>query len=105
MSEFANVTVIREANIYFDGKVTSRTVIFNNGTRKTLGIMLPGEYQFGTQEKELMEITAGELDVLLPGQSEWQTFRGGQAFEAPPNSSFKLLVKKVTDYCCSYFAQ
>jgi uncharacterized protein YaiE (UPF0345 family) len=105
MSEFANVTVIREANIYFDGKVTSRTVIFNNGTRKTLGIMLPGEYQFGTQEKELMEITAGELDVLLPGQSEWQTFRGGQAFEVSPNSSFKLLVKKVTDYCCSYFAQ
>jgi len=105
MSEFVNVTVIREANIYFDGKVTSRTVIFNNGTRKTLGIMLPGEYQFGTQEKELMEIIAGELDVLLPGQSEWQTFRGGQAFEVPANASFKLQVKKVTDYCCSYIAQ
>ncbi len=104
MSEFANVTVIREANIYFDGKVTSRKVVFNDGSIKTLGVMLPGEYQFGTQEKELMEILAGELDVLLPEQSEWQTFIGGQSFEVPANASFKLQVKKVTDYCCSYNA-
>ena len=70
MSEFTNVTVSKEANVYFDGQVTSRTIIFADGTRKTLGVMLPGDYEFGTEVKELMEITSGELDVLLPGDSE-----------------------------------
>ena len=105
MSEFTNVTVIREANIYFDGKVTSRKVVFNDGSKKTLGIMLPGEYQFGTQDKEVMDILAGDLEVLLPEQTEWKNFIGGQSFEVPANASFKLWVKKVTDYCCSYIAQ
>lgn len=105
MSEFTNVTIIREANIYFEGKVTSRTVIFSDGSRKTLGVMMPGEYQFGTQEKELMEIISGELDILLPNQAEWKTIKEGQSFEVPANASFKLKVKKVTDYCCSYIAQ
>lgn len=104
MSDFTNVTVIKEANIYFDGQVTSRTVIFGDGTRKTLGVMMPGEYEFGTKEKEIMEILAGELDVLLPGQAEWQAFKGGDSFEVPADASFKLVVKKVTDYCCSYIA-
>lgn len=101
MSQFENVTVVREANIYFDGKVTSRTVLFNDGSRKTLGVMLPGEYEFGTAAKELMEILTGQLDVLLPGQ-EWTTFKSGDSFEVPPNSSFQLKVKSPTDYCCSY---
>jgi len=101
MSQFENVTVVREANIYFAGKVTSRTVLFNDGSRKTLGIMLPGEYEFGTEAKELMEILAGELDVLLPGQ-DWATFKSGDSFEVPANSSFQLKVQSPTDYCCSY---
>ena len=104
MSEFNNVTVIREANIYFEGKVTSRTVNFTDGSRKTLGIMLPGDYEFGTQDAEIMEILAGELDVQLPGQSGWQNFKGGQSFQVPANASFKLKVTKVTDYCCSYLS-
>lgn len=102
MSQFDKVTVIKKANIYFDGKVTSRTVLFENGEKKTLGIMLPGDYEFGTADKELMEILAGELDVLLPGSSDWKTFKGGDAFEVPANSGFKLKVKETTDYCCSY---
>ncbi|MBN1904700.1 MAG: pyrimidine/purine nucleoside phosphorylase [Deltaproteobacteria bacterium] len=101
MSQFENVTVVREANIYFDGKVTSRTVIFKDGTKKTLGIMLPGDYEFGTKEKEVMEILSGELDVLLPGK-EWQNIKGGESFDVPTESRFRLKVQKVTDYCCSY---
>ncbi|MGZ8496400.1 MAG: pyrimidine/purine nucleoside phosphorylase, partial [Candidatus Binatia bacterium] len=66
-SEFTNVTVIKKANVYFDGKVVSRTVVFADGSKKTLGIMQPGEYEFGTGDKELMEIISGELDVALPG--------------------------------------
>jgi purine/pyrimidine-nucleoside phosphorylase len=102
MSEFKSVTVVREANIYFDGKVTSRTVLFSDGSKKTLGVMLPGEFEFGTADKELMEILSGELDVLLPGDAAWKPFRRGQSFEVAANSKFKLKVKKLTDYCCSF---
>jgi len=63
MSDFKDVTIIKKANIYFDGKVTSRTVIFPDGSRKTLGIMLPGEYEFNTDDKEII---SGDLEVLLP---------------------------------------
>ncbi|MBN4078551.1 pyrimidine/purine nucleoside phosphorylase, partial [Gammaproteobacteria bacterium AH-315-C21] len=66
MSTFENVSVVKQANVYFDGKVTSRTVIFADGEKKTLGIMMPGEYEFGAEVKELMEILSGELEVLLP---------------------------------------
>lgn len=103
MSSFKNVEVVKAANIYFDGKVTSRVVVFADGSKKTLGIMMPGDYEFGTDDNELMEIQAGEMDVLLPGESDWQTFAQGASFEVPKNSSFKLKVKEVTDYCCSYF--
>ncbi|MHB8126074.1 MAG: pyrimidine/purine nucleoside phosphorylase [Desulfitobacteriaceae bacterium] len=102
MSEFIGVTIVREANVYFEGKVTSRVVKFSDGSRKTLGIMMPGDYTFGTQEKEIMEILSGELKVLLPGQEQWQTIKGGQSFEVPANSSFQLQITVLTDYCCSY---
>lgn len=102
MSEFKNVTVIKKANVYSDGKVTSRTVLFADGSKKTLGIMLPGEYTFGTDAKELMEILAGDLTVLLPGETAWKTIRGGESFNVPANAKFSLKVTTVTDYCCSY---
>lgn len=99
---FENVTVLKKANIYFDGKVTSRTVLFPDGSRKTLGFMLPGDYEFNTGAREVMEILAGEMEVLLPGKENWQTFRAGQTFEVPANSSFKLKLNVAVDYCCSY---
>ena len=105
MEQFSNVTVVKAANIYFDGKVTSRTVLFADGTKQTLGIMLPGEYTFGTGVAEVMEILAGRLDVLLPGASAWQAFTGGQTFQVPANEKFSLKVHDVTDYCCAYIAE
>ena len=69
---------------------------------KTLGIMMPGEFEFSTEKHELMEILAGELSVLLPGSDNWQTIQGGESFEVPAQSIFKLKVKSVVDYCCSY---
>lgn len=103
MQEFKNVTIVKKANVYFDGKVTSRTVLFPDGTKKTLGIMMPGDYEFGTADKELMEILDGVLEVQLPGQSSWRSVKGGETFEVPANSRFKLKVNRITDYCCSYF--
>lgn len=102
MSEFKNVTVVKEANVYFEGAVTSRTIILADGSRKTLGIMMPGEYGFNTGSAELMEILSGELTVLLPGSSEWVAVKGGEAFEVPENASFNLKVTVLTDYCCSF---
>ncbi len=99
---FANVTIVKKANVYFDGKVSSRTVLFADGTHKTLGFMMPGEYEFGTESREVMEILGGEMHVLLPDTKDWQTFAAGQSFEVPADSSFKLVLKGPADYCCSY---
>jgi len=102
MLEFKNVTVLKKANIYFDGKVTSRTLIFADGTKKTLGIMFPGDYEFATADKEIMEILSGEMTVLLPGESQWKEIRRGDNFEVKANAKFKLKVSALADYCCSY---
>ena len=102
MKHFDNVAVELEGNSYFDGAVTSRTVHFADGSKKTLGFMLPGEYEFGTVAAELMEITSGELEVKLPNSNEWINIEGGASFHVPANSKFKVNVKAITDYCCSY---
>lgn len=102
MSEFNNVTVVREANVYFEGKVSSRTVVFEDGSKKTLGFMLAGEYSFDTGAAEIMEIIGGAMDVQLPGSTQWKTFKAGEAFDVPANSNFQLVVKEYADYCCAY---
>lgn len=100
--QFNNVSIEKKANVYFSGNVTSRTVLFPDGTRKTLGIMMPGEYEFGTDSAELMEMLGGNMDVLLPNESEWKSYAEGDSFHVPAKSSFKLKVNTVVDYCCSY---
>ncbi|MCU0857309.1 MAG: pyrimidine/purine nucleoside phosphorylase [Pontiellaceae bacterium] len=102
MTEFRNVNIVKKANIYFHGNVTSRTVLFSDGTKKTLGIMLPGEYEFSAKESELMDLLGGQLDVLLPGEKKWKTVEEGESFLVPAHSKFKVKVRAVTDYCCSY---
>jgi uncharacterized protein YaiE (UPF0345 family) len=102
MDKFENISVIKKANIYFDGKVSSRTVLFDNGEKKTLGIMLPGEYKFGTEKKEIMEVLSGNLEIKFQNNDRWCKFSEGDVFEVEPNSSFQLIVKEATDYCCSY---
>ena len=102
MSEFNTVTIVREANVYFEGKVTSRTVVFEDGTKKTLGFMQAGEYSFDTDAAEIMEMLGGEMEVLLPASTQWKTFKAGESFEVPANAKFDLVVKGFADYCCSY---
>lgn len=101
MSVFKNVNLVKEANVYFDGNVTSRTVEFEDGTTKSLGIMLPGEYTFGTNDAEIMEMLSGDLEVKLPNE-DWKTLNTPESFQVGANSSFDVKVKSVTDYCCSY---
>lgn len=102
MSEFTNVTVIRKANVFFAGGVTSRTLLFADGSKKTLGIMQPGEYTFTTDVEELMEIQSGELDVKIGASALWDRIGGGESFRVPAGTSFTVRVNALTDYCCSF---
>jgi len=102
MKSFDDVSVTIEGNSYFDGAVTSHSIVFADGSKKTLGFMLPGEYKFGTVAAELMEITSGELDVKLPESNDWIAVSGGESFGVPAYSEFEVRVKSITDYCCSY---
>lgn len=104
MSKFENVSIIKNANIYFDGKVTSRTIQFTDGSEKTLGIMLPGSYEFNTDKAELMEILSGTLKIKLADESNWRNIGGGESFDVPAHSSFKLEIAETTDYCCSFIS-
>ncbi len=102
MNEFKNVSVVKLANVYFDGGVTSRTIHFHDGSIKTLGIMLPGKYTFNTDKKEIMDIQQGEVEVLLPDSNDWVKMTSGESFTVKKKSSFQINVLKLTDYCCSF---
>jgi len=98
-----SVDLVKKANIYFDGNVTSRSYTDNEGNVKSLGVMMPGEYTFGTKLAEHMEIISGRVEVLLAGlESNWEVYEAGDYFEVPANSSFEIKVDKITDYCCTY---
>ena len=103
MDNFKNVDVDKLANIYFEGKVISRNIFLKDGSKKTLGVMLVGEYEFNTVSRELIEITSGKLNVRLKDDIEWKLLTNGMEFNIPKNSSFKLEVLEIVNYTCSYF--
>ncbi len=102
--EFDNVKLVKAANVYFDGKVTSRTFYMPDGERKTLGFMLAGDYTFSTAAEELMEVLGGSMEVKLPGSDDFVNYEAGSAFSVPGESSFVVKVTGYADYCCSYKA-
>ena len=90
-----------KVNEYFDGKVKS--LAFTAGTTPaTVGVMAPGDYEFGTGKKEIMSVVSGKLTVKLPGGAAWQDFPKGSTFTVPPNSKFQLKVAEDTAYLCLY---
>ena len=101
-TQFDQVSVIKRANIYFDGKCVSHTVLFADGTRKTLGVILPGALNFGTDAPELMEVQAGQCRIRLEGSDEWKTYGAGESFSVPGKSRFDIDVIETLDYVCSY---
>ncbi len=102
-SQFENVTVHAKANVYFDGKVVSHSIVLEDGSKKTLGIIYPGSYHFNTEQAEKMEIIAGDCKVVLDGSEESNAYREGQAFEVSANSGFTIDVSKDTcEYVCSF---
>jgi purine/pyrimidine-nucleoside phosphorylase len=106
MSRFENVTVVKRANVYFDGKCVSHTVLFPDGTRKSVGIIFPSSLTFNTGAPEIMELNAGRCRVRLKGQdgqaSEWKSYGAGESFSVPGNSSFDIETIETLDYVCHF---
>lgn len=102
-TQFAGVTVVTKANIYFDGKVVSHTVLFADGAKKTLGLIYPGSFHFGTGAPERMEIIAGACRVQLDGATEARDYAPGQHFDVPGKSGFTIEVTSgICEYICSF---
>jgi len=99
---FKNAEIQRKANIYFDGKVTSRSIITAEGEMKTLGVILPGSYRFSTQAPERMEIIQGHCRVKLADTQAWDDYQAGASFHVPANSHFEIEVDGLLDYVCHY---
>ncbi|WP_151445617.1 pyrimidine/purine nucleoside phosphorylase [Lacisediminimonas profundi] len=103
-AQFDEVTVIKKANVYFDGKCVSHTVLFANGTKKSLGVIFPSSLVFNTGVPEIMELNGGKCRVRIKGQQDWHTYAAGQKFEVPGNSSFEIETLETLDYVCHYEA-
>lgn len=106
MNQFDNVAVIKKANVYFDGKCVSHTVQFTDGTKKSVGVILPTELPapltFNTGVPEIMETVAGSCRVRLKGETDWKEYGEGQSFTVPGNSSFDIEVREPYHYVCHF---
>jgi len=102
-TQFTGVTAITKANVYFDGKVVSHSLLFPDGSKKTVGLIYPGKYHFGTDKAERMEIVAGTCVVKLDGQTALKDYAADQVFEVPAKSGFDIEVKSgICEYICSF---
>lgn len=102
-TEFKNVTAIAKANVYFDGKVVSHSIFFPDNSKKTLGLIYPGKFHFGTDKAERMEIIAGSCRVKLDGVGTENTYSAGQYFDVPAKSGFDIEVQSgICEYVCSF---
>jgi len=99
---FKNVEVRKKANVYHDGRVTSRSVVTATGEMKTLGVMLPGIYRFSTQAPERMDITQGHCRVRLADEQSWREYQAGDSFNVPGDSHFEIEVTDLLDYVCHF---
>lgn len=102
MSQFDNVSVVKNANIYFDGMCVSHTVLFADGSKKTCGVIFPSTLKFNTGAPEVMELNAGVCKIKLAGENEWKTYKGGESFSVPGNSSFDIETVETLDYVCHF---
>ena len=102
-SQFPGVTAVAKANVYFDGKVVSHSILMPGGAKKTLGLIYPGSYHFGTAAPERMEIVAGSCRVTLDGQNAVKEYAAGTYFDVPGKSGFTIEVPDgLCEYICSF---
>lgn len=98
-----NISVVKKSNVYFDGKCVSHSVLFPDGTRKTVGVIMPdSKLTFNVGAPEVMEITSGSCDVKIAGEPAFKTYKAGMQFSVAENSSFEIHTKDTVDYVCSF---
>ncbi len=100
MSQFDDVSVVKKANVYFDGKCVSHTVLFPDGVKKTLGVIFPSTLSFTPTLPEVMEITSGVCKARVGERGEWKEYRAGESFKVPANTTFEIETAGVLDYVC-----
>jgi hypothetical protein len=101
-TQFDHVSIIKKANIYFDGKCISHTLIFPDQTKKTIGVIMPGALTFGTDAPEVMEIVEGKCRVRIGSDGEWKNYGPSQQFRVPGKSSFDIEVQEAVHYVCHF---
>ncbi|MGB7501257.1 MAG: pyrimidine/purine nucleoside phosphorylase [Azonexus sp.] len=102
MSQYDNISVVKKANVYFDGKCVSHTVVLPDGTKKTVGVIMPSSLTFNTGAPEIMEGVGGSCRVRLKGESDWKNYGDGQSFNVPGNSSFEIACDEPYHYVCHF---
>ena len=102
MSQFDNVSVVKQANVYFDGKGVSHSLLFPDGSRKSVGVIFPSTLTFTTGAPEVMELNAGKCRIRLQGETDWTSYQGGESFSVPANSRFDIETQEMLDYVCHY---
>jgi uncharacterized protein YaiE (UPF0345 family) len=102
MAQYDHVSVVKVANVYFDGKCVSHTIQFADGTKKTVGVILPSSLTFNTGAPEVMEGVGGTCRVRLKGEADWKTYGAGQSFDVPGNSSFEIACDEPYHYVCHF---
>lgn len=102
MSQFDNVSVVKQANVYFDGRCVSHTVLLADGTRKTVGVILPSTLTFNTGAPEVMEGVGGACRVRRQGESEWREYAAGESFAVAADSSFEIACDEPYHYVCHF---
>src|SRR3954451_13607094 len=101
-TQFDNVSVVKKANIYFDGKCVSHTVLLADGTKKTIGVIFPSSLTCNTGAPEAMELNAGKCRIRVKGDAPWKTYEGGRRDEGLDNSSWDIETLETRDSACHF---
>lgn len=101
-TQFDGVSVLKQANVYFDGKCVSHTVVLADGSKKSVGVILPSRLTFNTGAPEIMEGVAGSCRARLKGEEAWKSYGAGESFSVPANSSFDIEVAEPYHYVCHF---
>ena len=100
--KFDNVSVTTQANVYFDGKCVSHSITLADGTKKSVGVVLPSSLTFNTGAPEIMECVGGSCEYKLKGSNDWLSSKAGEKFSIPGNSSFDIRVTEAYHYICHF---
>lgn len=101
-TQFNHVSIVKKANIYFDGKCVSYNVVFPDHSKKTVGVVLPASVTFSTDSPEIMEIVEGKCRVRIGEDGAWESYEGGQRFHVPGSSSFDIEALEPVHYVCHF---